>query len=80
MRSRSSAAGAHLLETPLADDQETGETKDGRLRLRATVQDTEQLRWWLLSFGDKVEILKPKRLRYEFRTIVDNLASSYGGP
>ena len=29
----------------------------------ATVRDTEQLRWWLLAFGDLIEVLAPNLLR-----------------
>ena len=33
--------------------------------LTATVNDTAQRRWWLLSFGSKVEVLEPAGLREE---------------
>ncbi|MBK8964137.1 MAG: WYL domain-containing protein [Candidatus Competibacteraceae bacterium] len=58
-------AGLHLLETPLSADQETDEPDADHLRVRATVEDTAQLRWWLLSFGSKVEVLEPQGLRDE---------------
>ena len=58
-------AGLHLLETPLAADQWVGDEDDDRFRLTATVNDTAQLRWWLLSFGSKVEVLEPVGLREE---------------
>ena len=58
-------AGSHLLETRLSADQIVGDEGDGHLRLTATVDDTAQLRWWLLSFGSKVEVLEPEGLREE---------------
>ena len=58
-------AGLHLLETPLAADQWVGDEDDEHFRLTATVNDTAQLRWWLLSFGSKVEVLEPVGLREE---------------
>lgn len=73
----SKEAGAHLLETPLSDDQQVKEEKDERLRIKATVQDTRQLRWWLLGFGDGVEVVKPKRLREEFAATAATLVESY---
>jgi predicted DNA-binding transcriptional regulator YafY len=58
-------AGLHLLETRLAADQVVGDEDDDHFRLAATVNDTAQLRWWLLSFGSKVEVLEPVGLREE---------------
>lgn len=58
-------AGLHLLETRLAADQVVGDEDDDHFRLTATVNDTAQLRWWLLSFGSKVEVLEPTELREE---------------
>ena len=47
-----------LKETPLSADQEL----DGN-QLKATVQDTWQLMWWILGQGDAIEVLEPVRLR-----------------
>lgn len=58
-------AGSHLLETRLSADQIVGDEDDSHFRLMATVDDTAQLRWWLLSFGSKVEVLEPAGLREE---------------
>jgi predicted DNA-binding transcriptional regulator YafY len=74
----SKVVGNHLLETPLSDDQQVTEEKDGRLRVKATVQDTRQLRWWLLGFSAGVEVVKPKRLRDEFAATAATLAERYG--
>ena len=58
-------AGLHLLETRLSADQIMGDEDDDHFRLTATVDDTAQLRWWLLSFGSRVEVLEPAGLREE---------------
>lgn len=63
-------AGAHLLETPLSNDQRVTVPRDGRFLIEATVANTAQLRWWLLGFGDNIEVLAPKELREEFVTLV----------
>jgi predicted DNA-binding transcriptional regulator YafY len=58
-------AGLHLLETRLATDQAVVDEDDEHITLSATVADTAQLRWWLLSFGSNVEVLGPEGLRGE---------------
>jgi predicted DNA-binding transcriptional regulator YafY len=50
-------AGRHLLETALSKDQEAEILPDGRIRITATVMETEELNMWLRSFGDGVEII-----------------------
>jgi predicted DNA-binding transcriptional regulator YafY len=63
-------AGLHLMETRLSTDQTISEDPDNSalLRITATVKDTAQLRWWLLSFGQSVEVLQPDALRAEMAT------------
>lgn len=70
-------AAVHLGERQLSTDQSLAKTPDGRYRLTATVPDTAELRWWLLGFGDGVEVVGPKALRREFGEIVRNMASMY---
>lgn len=73
------AAGAigHLFESPLAADQKITKQKDGRFLLKATVKETSELHWWLLGFGDNVEVIKPKALRKQFAGTFSNLATMY---
>lgn len=52
-----------LLESPLSEDQSTQPLGDGRVKIGATVLDTPQLYWWLLAFGDNVEVIAPDALR-----------------
>jgi predicted DNA-binding transcriptional regulator YafY len=58
------AVGEHLEhdETPLSVDEIIEQSED-RYRLIATVPDTLQLRWWLVGFGPRVEVIKPLALR-----------------
>ena len=58
-------AGKHLYETPLSEDQIITEIGDDRLMVKATVLDTDELRWWILGFGGYVEVVSPKKLREE---------------
>ena len=57
--------GFHLSETPVSKDQKYKEEKNGKIRISGIVADTEQLRWWILGFGENVEVIKPKALRDE---------------
>ncbi len=70
-------AAFHLRERPLAPDQALERHPDGRVRLTATVQDTQQLRWWLLGFGDQVEVLAPAPLRAHLAGIARRMARAY---
>jgi predicted DNA-binding transcriptional regulator YafY len=70
-------AAEHLTETPLSEDQKLGGEADGRVRLRATVADTPQLRWWLLGFGDAVEVVGPAALREWFAETTGKMAAKY---
>jgi predicted DNA-binding transcriptional regulator YafY len=73
-----SGAAIHLHETRLSPDQKLKKSPDGRVLLQATVLDTLELRWWLLGFGDGVEVLGPKKLRLEFQRIASSMAGRYG--
>lgn len=70
-------AGFHLTETPVSEDQQLLQLKDGSYQLKASLPDTSQLRWWLLGFGEQVDIKKPKTLRNEFKAIAKNMSLMY---
>jgi predicted DNA-binding transcriptional regulator YafY len=67
----------HLRETPLSGDQTLVNHPDGRVLLTATVIDSARLRWWLLGFGQLVEVLSPAPLRSAFADIVRTLHQRY---
>jgi len=73
-------AAFHLAERPLSDDQSIKKQPDGRMLVTATSQDTSELRWWLLGFGDQVEVISPKSLRKEFEAIASRLKTNYSRP
>ena len=66
---------AYLEETPLSEDQKVSSPDDGWVKISATVNDTWQLRWWLLSQGAGIEVLSPINLRKE---IAKELAEASG--
>jgi predicted DNA-binding transcriptional regulator YafY len=54
----------HLDECKLATNQTIKPTQDDEYaKVSAKVEETEQLYWWLRSFGPDVEVLKPVALR-----------------
>ena len=56
-------AGHHLIETPLAVDQQIERIDTQTLKITAQVLDTPQLHRWLTSFGPDLEVLTPATLR-----------------
>lgn len=70
-------SGDHLYETPLSADQVLTPLDNGCLKVSATVVNTEQLRWWLLGFGEHVEVLAPLQLRENMAQTAKALANLY---
>ena len=68
----------HLREPRLSARQTLRYCPDGRVRVTARVRDTQQLRWWLLGFGDLVEVIGPETLREEFAETAREMYSLYG--
>ncbi len=54
------AAGYHLLESPLSDDQHVNDLGD-KYEIAATVVDTDMLDWWLRGFGEAVSSISKER-------------------
>ena len=68
-----------LEETPLSAKQTLTQPKSqtSRALLEAQVQDSWQLRWWVLTQGDKVEVIAPLSLRKEVARILSSAAAQY---
>jgi len=66
----------HLSECRLGSEQQISTIDDG-YQVSAKVLDSEQLRWWLRSFGCSVEVIKPKSLRDEFIHEIEDLKQLY---
>lgn len=67
----------HLSETPLSRDQTLEVDDSGSAKVTASVHNTWQLRWWLLSQGAKVQVLSPDWLVTEIAHEVRNMAAMY---
>lgn len=59
----SGESAAHLIECAIGLNQVTEILTDGRVRVKATVLDSSEFRWWLLGFGDHAEVKEPWELR-----------------
>lgn len=70
-------ATIHLEETPLSNDQQLTAQSDGNVLVEATVPDTGQLRWWLLGFGGRIEVLEPQMLRDELKEHATKMMTRY---
>jgi len=71
---------SYLDERKLSPDQTLNPIR-GReeQRLNATVANTDQLRWWLRSFGANVEVVKPPSLRRQMSDEYAEMAELYQG-
>ncbi len=65
-----------LEETPLAADQ-TLEVVEDFPYLTASVLDSWQLRWWLLSQGDEIIVVEPDELRTAMAETLESAAAAY---
>ena len=68
--------GEYFYETPFSTDQTISEN-DAVLTVTATVADTPQLKWWLLSFGSGVKVLKPARLSKLLKVEIEQMQYIY---
>jgi|TARA_B110000967_G_scaffold208853_1_gene262519 predicted DNA-binding transcriptional regulator YafY len=73
----SKASGSHLYETPLSSSQKISVSRDGFLIVEDTLTNDMELRFWIRAFGDSVEVLKPVKLRNEFKTIAKRMSKLY---
>jgi predicted DNA-binding transcriptional regulator YafY len=73
----SARVATHLSETPLSEDQMITSDGEGFFRIEATVKCSNQLRWWILGFGDQVEVLEPQSLRDEIAETLRNASDYY---
>lgn len=68
----------HLRDTLIARDQQMSEPDAaGWVELTATVVSDETLRWWLLGFGSRAEVIEPESIRQELAAELASAASRY---
>ena len=72
-----SAVAARVSETVWHPTQAVANEPDGSLRWRATVAGTIEIRLWILSWGDDVEVLEPPGLRADVAMTHERAALRY---
>ncbi|MBI5627125.1 MAG: WYL domain-containing protein, partial [Nitrosomonadales bacterium] len=65
-----------LEETPLSLDQKL-QSEGDRVKLTATVADSWQLHWWLMSQGNGIEVTAPVALRRKISKLLADAAKQY---
>lgn len=65
-----------LRETPLSPDMMMTDLGKG-YRVTATISDSWQLQWWILSLGDGIIVEKPQNLREQIADKLRSAAASY---
>lgn len=66
-----------LSETPLSSAQKITDLEAEFFLLEASVKNTEQLHWWIRSFGTGIEVLEPLHLREKFSAEAKRLNQIY---
>jgi predicted DNA-binding transcriptional regulator YafY len=74
------SVAARVSETTWHPTQRLEPLPDGSVRFRATVAGTIEIRLWILSWGDAVEVISPPELREDVASTHHRAAARYGGP
>jgi proteasome accessory factor B len=53
---------------------------DGSIDFHARVDGIGEISWWILGYGDQVEVLDPPELRTRIAETVSRMAAIYQGP
>ena len=69
--------GSAVLETTWHPLQRTDRVADGTLLWRSTVSGVIEIRLWILSWGDDVEVIEPAELRDQVHAILERAAARY---
>jgi predicted DNA-binding transcriptional regulator YafY len=73
------SVAARVGETVWHPSQQTEHVDDGSLLWRATVAGTIEIRLWILSWGNEVEVLEPASLREDVRETHRRALAALGG-
>jgi predicted DNA-binding transcriptional regulator YafY len=71
-------AAGYIREKIWHDTQEIVPQKDGSIIFEAEVAGTDEIRFWVMSWGSKAEVLEPESLREEIRKETEAVMSIYG--
>lgn len=68
---------AHLLESSLSADQRVIEDGTDSFTIKATVADSQDLKWWLLAQSKHLTILEPESLKDEIRSSLQDAMNRF---
>jgi predicted DNA-binding transcriptional regulator YafY len=71
-------AAGYIKEKIWHDTQEILPQKDGSIVFEAEVAGTEEIKFWVMSWGSKAEVLESQSLREEIRAESEALLGKYG--
>jgi predicted DNA-binding transcriptional regulator YafY len=72
-------AAGYIKEKIWHDTQKIVPQKDGSIIFEAEVAGTEEIKFWVMSWGSKTEVIEPESLRDEIRSEAEALLGKYGG-
>lgn len=72
-------AAGYIKEKIWHDTQEIVPQKDGSIVFEAEVAGTEEIKFWVMGWGSKAEVLEAQSLREEIRAEAAVLLGKYGG-
>jgi len=75
----SNGAVKHLHERPLSRDQQINTYDEDWHVVEATVQNNNELRWWLLGFGEHAKVQAPNSLKDEMKQRIVSMLNNYEG-
>jgi predicted DNA-binding transcriptional regulator YafY len=71
-------AAGYIKEKIWHDTQEIVPQKDGSIIFEAEVAGTEEIKFWVMSWGSKAEVIEPESLRDDIRAESEALLGRYG--
>jgi predicted DNA-binding transcriptional regulator YafY len=71
-------AAGYIKEKIWHDTQEIVSQKDGSLVFEADAAGTEEIKFWVMSWGSKALFLEPESLREEIKAESESLLGKYG--
>lgn len=71
-------AAGYIKEKIWHENQEIVPQKDGSIIFEAEVAGTQEIKFWVMSWGAKAEVLEPESLREEIRAESELLLEKYG--
>jgi predicted DNA-binding transcriptional regulator YafY len=69
----------YLKEKIWHESQKIHQHDDGSIIFEAQVAGTDEIRFWIMTWGSKAEVLEPESLREEIRAEAERMAKRYEG-